>query len=175
LIERVKFDVHGILVDNDRAVIFGDLASKFLATGGVPSLIRYFAEDCVRRMNRRVKTIPAYTVATLTEHDWPGNIRELQNLIERAVILSPGAELQAPLDDLSCSSPAYRHDAQTLAEAEYEHILKALKATGWVVGGTKGAARRLGLKRTTLMGKMRKMGLSPSTEAALSSPSPSFT
>lgn len=175
MIERVKFDVHGILVDNDRAVIFGDLASKFLATGGVPSLIRYFAEDCVRRMNRRVKTIPAYTVATLTEHDWPGNIRELQNLIERAVILSPGAELQAPLDDLSCSSPAYRHDAQTLAEAEYEHILKALKETGWVVGGTKGAARRLGLKRTTLMGKMRKMGLSPSTEAALSSPSPSFT
>src|SRR6266516_6966797 len=141
----------------------------------IPSLIRYFADDCVRRMNRRVKTIPAYTVATLTEHDWPGNIRELQNFIERAVILSPGTELRAPLDDLSCSSPAYRHDAQTLAEAEYEHILKALKETGWVVGGTKGAARRLGLKRTTLMGKMRKMGLSRSTEAALSSPSPSFT
>jgi transcriptional regulator with GAF, ATPase, and Fis domain len=136
----------------------------------IPTLIRHFAEDCVRRMNRPVKTIPANTVAALSRYDWPGNIRELQNFIERAVILSPGNELRAPLDDLSWARPVSRQHAQTLAQAEYEHILRVLKETGWVVGGPRGAARRLGLKRTTLMGKMRKMGLSRSTEAALSFP-----
>ncbi len=141
----------------------------------IPALIRHFAADCVRRMNRPVKVIPANIVATLSRYDWPGNVRELQNFIERAVILSPGNELRAPLDDLFSARRVPREYAQTLAQAEYEHILKVLKETGWVVGGPRGAARRLGLKRTTLMGKMRRMGLSRSTEAALAVPATNRT
>jgi transcriptional regulator with GAF, ATPase, and Fis domain len=129
----------------------------------------FFAEDCVRRINRRVKTIPADTIRVLTEYDWPGNVRELQNFIERAVILSPDSELRAPLEDLDWSNRASQSQPETLAQAECGHILKALKESGWVVGGPTGAARRLGLKRTTLIGKMRKMGILRSTEAALSS------
>ena len=139
----------------------------------IPALIRYFAEQYVRRMKRPVKVIPANTVAALIRYDWPGNVRELQNFIERAVILSPGSELRAPLDDLTCSRKVFHPEPQTLAEAECAHILKVLKASGWVVGGPNGAAKRLGLKRTTLIGKMRKMGISRSTEPAPISPRPS--
>jgi transcriptional regulator of acetoin/glycerol metabolism len=99
---------------------------------------------------------------------WPGNVRELQNFIERAVILSPGSELRAPLEDLDWSKQVAPPQPETLARAEFSHILKALKETGWVVGGPRGAARKLGLKRTTLIGKMRKMGILRSTEAVLS-------
>jgi formate hydrogenlyase transcriptional activator len=134
----------------------------------VASLVKFFAEDCVRRINRRVKTIPAGTIKALTDYDWPGNVRELQNFIERAVILSPGSELCAPLEDLDWSKQLAQPHAVTLAEAECGHILRALKETGWVVGGSRGAARKLGLKRTTLIGKMRKMGIARSTEAVLS-------
>jgi formate hydrogenlyase transcriptional activator len=133
----------------------------------IPLLVKFFAEDCVSRINRRVKTIPANTMRVLAEYDWPGNVRELQNFIERAVILSPGSELRAPLEDLDWSKRVAQ--PQTLAQAEYGHILKALKESGWVVGGPMGAARKLGLKRTTLIGKMRKMGIFRSTEAV---PSP---
>ena len=133
----------------------------------VTTLVKFFAEDCVRRINRRVKTIPANTMRVLTEYDWPGNVRELQNFIERAVILSPGSELRAPLEDLDWSNPASKSQPETLAQAECGHILKALKESSWVVGGPTGAARRLGLKRTTLIGKMRKMGIVRSTEAVL--------
>ena len=134
----------------------------------VASLVKFFAENCVSRVNRRVKTIPANTMKVLTEYDWPGNVRELQNFIERAVILSPGSELRAPLEDLDWSKQVAQPQPGTLAEAECGHILKALKETGWVVGGPRGAARKLGLKRTTLIGKMRKMGILRSTEAVLS-------
>ena len=133
----------------------------------VPSLVKFFAEDCVRRINRRVKTISADTMRILTEYDWPGNVRELQNFIERAVILSPGSELRAPVEDLDWSKQVSQPQTETLAQAEHGHILKALKESGWVVGGPKGAARKLGLKRTTLIGKMRKMGILRSTEAVL--------
>jgi formate hydrogenlyase transcriptional activator len=133
----------------------------------IPLLVKFFAEDCVSRINRRVKTIPANTMRVLAEYDWPGNVRELQNFIERAVILSPGSELRAPLEDLDWSKRVAQ--PQTLAQAEYWHILKVLKESGWVVGGPMGAARKLGLKRTTLIGKMRKMGILRSTEAV---PSP---
>jgi len=132
----------------------------------IPLLVKFFAEDCVSRINRRVKTIPANTIRVLAEYDWPGNVRELQNFIERAVILSPGSELRAPLEDLDWSKRVAQ--PQTLAQAEYGHILKALKESGWVVGGPMGAARKLGLKRTTLIGRMRKMGILRSTEATLS-------
>lgn len=133
----------------------------------VPSLVKFFAEDCVRRINRRVKTIPASTMRILTEYDWPGNVRELQNFIERAVILSPGSELRAPVEDLDWSKQVAQPQPETLAQAEHVHILRALKESGWVVGGPKGAARKLGLKRTTLIGKMRKMGILRSTEAVV--------
>ena len=134
----------------------------------IPLLVKFFAEDCVSRINRRVKTIPANTIRVLAEYNWPGNVRELQNFIERAVILSPGSELRAPLEDLDWSKQVAQPQARTLAEAECGHILKALKEAGWVVGGPKGAARKLGLKRTTLIGKMRRMGILRSTEAVLS-------
>jgi formate hydrogenlyase transcriptional activator len=103
----------------------------------------------------------------LMDYSWPGNIRELQNFIERAVILTRGATLYAPLDDLKSpieTEPA----ATTLKQAESGLILKILRETRWVVGGPRGAAVRLGLKRTTLMGKMRKLGLSrPHPEVAI--------
>lgn len=138
----------------------------------IPLLVKFFAEDCVSRINRRVKTIPANTMRVLAEYDWPGNVRELQNFIERAVILSPGSELRAPIEDLDWSKQVAQPQPETLAQAEYGHILRALKESGWVVGGPRGAARKLGLKRTTLIGKMRKMGILRSTEALLL-PSPS--
>jgi formate hydrogenlyase transcriptional activator len=134
----------------------------------VPSLIKFFAQDCVSRMNRRVTTIPADTLRLLTEYDWPGNIRELKNFIERSVILSPGAELRAPMEDLDWSKQVAQPRPETLAQAEYEHILKALKESGWIVGGPMGAAKKLGLKRTTLIGKMRKMRILRSTEPVIS-------
>jgi transcriptional regulator with GAF, ATPase, and Fis domain len=130
----------------------------------VPLLVKAFTRDCVRRMNRAVKTIPLNTMRILQEYDWPGNVRELQNFIERAVILSPGAELRAPLESLRWSEQFAPPAPRTLVEAEYAHILKVLKETGWVVGGPSGAATKLGLKRTTLIGKMRKLGLARSTE-----------
>ena len=108
----------------------------------VPSLIRFFAQDCVSRMNRRVTTIPADAVRLLTEYDWPGNVRELKNFIERSVILSPGAELRAPMEDLDWSKQVAQPRPETLVQAEYEHILKALKESGWIVGGPLWVQRR---------------------------------
>ncbi len=131
----------------------------------IPSLVKAFVLDSARRTNRRVTTIPAHTMRVLTRYDWPGNVRELQNFIERAVILSPDSVLQAPLECLNCSGESFPAEPQTLAQAEYVHILKILKETDWVVGGPKGAAKRLGLKRTTLICKMQKLGLARSREA----------
>jgi formate hydrogenlyase transcriptional activator len=99
----------------------------------------------------------------LVRYPWPGNVRELQNVIERAVILSPGPSLQVPLSDLqpAATPAAAPTDAVvTLADAEREHILGALRETDWVVGGPKGAAARLGMKRSTLQKKMQKLGIS---------------
>jgi formate hydrogenlyase transcriptional activator len=139
----------------------------------IPLLVKFFAEDCVSRINRRVESIPASAIRVLTEYDWPGNVRELQNFIERAVILSPDTELRAPLEDLDWSKQIAQAQPQTLAQTEYALIAKALKETGWRVGGPRGAARRLGLKRTTLIGRMRKIGLLRSTEPELQSRRPS--
>jgi len=124
----------------------------------IPLLVKAFVHDCSRRMNRRVDTIPPETMTALTRYAWPGNVRELQNFVERAVILSPGTILRPPLESLSWSqlSPAA---PVTLEEAECDHILKTLEETNWVIGGPGGAAERLGLKRTTLNSKIRKLGL----------------
>ena len=127
----------------------------------IPALVRYFVEKHARRLNRAVESIPAETLDFLVHYPWPGNIRELENLIERAVIVSPGPVLRVPLTDLKpLAEPAAEH--LTLRAAERDHILRALEATNWVLAGPRGAAARLGMKRTTLQSKMRKLGVKKS-------------
>jgi formate hydrogenlyase transcriptional activator len=124
----------------------------------IPTLVRYFVEKHARRMNRAVETIPTETLDHLVRYPWPGNIRELENLVERAVIVSPGPVLRVPLSELKTPAEPVT-DNLTLRAAEREHILKALEATNWVLAGPRGAATRLGMKRTTLQSKMRKLGV----------------
>jgi formate hydrogenlyase transcriptional activator len=132
----------------------------------IPLLVEFFVKEFSRQMNRHIDTILASTMERLVEHPWPGNIRELQHFIERAVILTAGSTLCAPLSDLK-SPVEIEPAATTLKQAESGHILKILRETRWVVGGPRGAAARLGLKRTTLMGKMKRLGLSrPEYEVA---------
>ena len=112
-------------------------------------------------MNRTIETIPAETMAALTRYPWPGNIRELQNLIERAVILSRGPVLQIPLQDLDNGTALRRDNGkdQTLEAAERAHILAILKETRWVLAGARGAAARLGMNRSTLQFRLKKLGI----------------
>jgi formate hydrogenlyase transcriptional activator len=129
----------------------------------IPRLVRHFTHQFARRMGRRIETIPTAVMEALVRYPWPGNVRELQNVIERAVILSPGSSLQLPPGDLQpvpAQAPAPTTPAVTLADAEREHIRNALCEAGWVVGGPKGAAARLGMKRSTLQKKMQKLGIS---------------
>ncbi len=129
----------------------------------IPRLVRHFTQHFARRMGRRIETIPSAVLEALERYPWPGNVRELQNVIERAVILSPGPSLQIPLGDpqpAEAQTPALTTPAVTLADAEREHILGVLRETRWVVGGPKGAAVRLGMKRSTLYKKMQKLGIS---------------
>jgi formate hydrogenlyase transcriptional activator len=130
----------------------------------IPMLARHFAQRFARRMGRRIETIPSAVMDALVRYPWPGNIRELENVIERAVILSPGAELDVNLADLQAAEPAESPVVAvvTLADAEREHILRVLGETEWVVGGPNGAAARLGMQRTTLQSKMKKLGISRS-------------
>jgi len=130
-------------------------------------LVMHFVQKCAKRMQKSIDQIPGETLHRLLSYSWPGNIRELQNFIERAVILTPGKVLRAPATDLNppadkCGTAAQSvtNRALTLKDAERELIIQALAETHWVVGGSKGAAARLGFKRTTLIAKMRRMGLS---------------
>jgi len=127
----------------------------------IPLLINHFAQRFARRMNRAIETIPAETMAVLTRYPWPGNIRELQNVIERAVILSHGPVLQVPLQDLDNRTSPRRDNGkdQTLEAAERAHILAILKETRWVLGGARGAAVRLGMNRSTLQFRLKKLGI----------------
>ena len=125
----------------------------------IPLLVRYFVQQYARRMNRRITSIPADAMQALTRYQWPGNIRELQNFIERAVIVSPGPTLQAPVRELKGPKGAAPASAVTLADAESEAIARALREAGGRVGGPQGAAAKLGMKRTTLQAKMRKLGI----------------
>jgi formate hydrogenlyase transcriptional activator len=129
----------------------------------IPRLVRHFTQRFARRMGRQIETIPTAVMEALIRYPWPGNVRELQNVIERAVILSPGASLRVPLGDLP-PAVARAHVSGagpgTLADAERDHILGVLRQTGWVLGGPDGAAARLGMKRTTLQSKMKKLGIS---------------
>ena len=128
----------------------------------IPLLARHFVQKFSERLHKRIDAIPDEVIEVLKAHDWPGNIRELQNVIERAVVLSPDSVLRLPFADLKgltsrVSEPASA--ARTLADAEREHILDVLKQTNGLIGGSCGAAARLGLPRTTLVYKMRKLGI----------------
>jgi formate hydrogenlyase transcriptional activator len=130
----------------------------------IPFLIRHFVQKYGRRMKKRIETIPATAMEALSKNHWPGNVRELENFIERAVILSPGAELQPPLAELAqrkklSSAISANGSNGTLRDAEREHIVRALKDTNWVIGGPAGAAARLGMKRTTLQTRIKKLGI----------------
>jgi formate hydrogenlyase transcriptional activator len=134
----------------------------------IPLLVRYFAQKHARRMKKPIDTIPVKVMTALSEYYWPGNVRELENFIERAVILSRGTELQVPLAELKQRTTpvtavvpmSSRGDGvATLEHAEREHIVRALSETNWIVGGPTGAAARLGMKRTTLQSRMRKLGI----------------
>lgn len=125
----------------------------------IPVLVRYFTQHHALRMKKNTQTVPAKTMEVLSRYDWPGNIRELENLVERSVILTQGTDLQVPISELRTESRQATISATTLEEAEREQILRALRETKWVVGGAAGAAARLGIKRTTLQSKMQKLGI----------------
>ena len=125
----------------------------------IPLLVRYFVDKHARSLNRQIETIPADVMKALTRWRWPGNIRELENFVERAVILSRGPSLRAPLAELEMpEEPVARGDA-TLESSDREHILRILRETKGVIAGPRGAAARLGLKRTTLNSKLKKLGI----------------
>jgi len=130
----------------------------------VPALVNHFVDIYGRRIGREIERIPETTMTALASYQWPGNIRELQNLIERAVILSNDGVLPNPLPavgtrTITTSAPAAAPPATTLKESERALILRTLESVGWVIGGSKGAAAKLGLKRTTLIHKMQKLGI----------------
>ena len=143
----------------------------------VPLLVRYFVQKFSRRLNKAVEYIPADAMDALANYSWPGNVRELENLLERAVLLSPGKELRVPVSELKSavltaagadpsssitsltSSTSSISSISTLEEAERQHILRALCQTEWRIAGPKGAAVLLGMKRTTLQARMRKLGI----------------
>jgi formate hydrogenlyase transcriptional activator len=128
----------------------------------IPLLVAHFVEIYGRRMGKQIEDVPTETMSALSSYPWPGNIRELQNFIERSVILSVGSELRAPLAELKRSLEVESIGAITLEEAERDHILKTLEYTRWVVAGPNGAAVRLGMKRSTLYFHMQKLGISRS-------------
>jgi formate hydrogenlyase transcriptional activator len=137
----------------------------------IPPLVRHFAQQFARRMNKRIETIPSETMKALVNYHWPGNIRELQNVVERAVILTNGPALRVTLSELKAKQPAAEPKSRAtvpvprtpirgvLAETERNEIQKALEESGWIVAGPNGAAARLGMKRSTLQFRMQKLGL----------------
>jgi formate hydrogenlyase transcriptional activator len=122
-------------------------------------LTEFFVAKFSARLNKLIDSIPDDVVEVLKAHDWPGNIRELQNCIERAVLFSPGSVLRLPLDLKQTVKQSSESAARTLADADREHILETLEQVNWLIGGQDGAANRLGLPRTTLIYKMRKLGI----------------
>jgi formate hydrogenlyase transcriptional activator len=126
----------------------------------IPFIVRHFVGKYSQRMNRHIEKISARTMDVFTNYAWPGNVRELQNFIERAVILSPGTSLRAPVEELAEETvQSSQTHLSTLEEVEREHVLRALKDSNWVTGGPKGAAVKLGMKRTTLAYRIRKLGI----------------
>src|ERR1700726_1268807 len=140
--------------------------------GDIPLLARHFTQQFSRRMKRAIDTIPSAAMDALCRYHWPGNIRELQNVIERAVIISTGPSLRMDVSDLKSpkaglpversASPKPTNGAlsEVLKETERQQILKALKQSNWVVAGPHGAAAHLGMNRSTLQVRIRKLGIS---------------
>jgi formate hydrogenlyase transcriptional activator len=126
----------------------------------IPALVAHFVEIFGRRMGKQIEHIPPETMCALTSYQWPGNIRELQNLIERAVILSNDGVLPNPLPAVETQGVTPSPPRTTLSDSERNLILRTLESVGWVIGGANGAAAKLGLKRTTLIAKMQKLGIS---------------
>jgi formate hydrogenlyase transcriptional activator len=128
-------------------------------TEDIPRLVRHFTSLYAQRMNKRIDVIPPETMDALVRYQWPGNVRELQNFIERAVILSPQSILRAPTSELEPFQTRKEPNVTMngLAEIERDHILRALEASNWVIGGRNGAAERLGMKRTSLVYRMKKL------------------
>ncbi|HET9528861.1 MAG TPA: sigma 54-interacting transcriptional regulator, partial [Blastocatellia bacterium] len=125
----------------------------------IPALARFFTQKYARRLKKSIESIPAEAMAALKGYSWPGNVRELEHFIERAVILTQGAELEVSVSELKSPAQSFPESISTLEAAEREHILRALEATNWVIGGPNGAAARLGMKRTTLQYRIQKLGL----------------
>jgi formate hydrogenlyase transcriptional activator len=122
-------------------------------------LTEFFVAKFSTRLNKIIDSIPDDVLEVLKAHDWPGNIRELQNCIERAVLFSPGSVLRLPLDLRQTVMQKSESVPRTLVDADREHILETLEQANWLIGGQQGAANRLGLPRTTLIYKMRKLGI----------------
>jgi formate hydrogenlyase transcriptional activator len=134
-------------------------------SGDIRLLATHFVPTFARRHAKQIPRIPDQVMEALEAHDWPGNVRELQNFIERSVIMTTGSELRAPIRELA-SRPLPTNSVRTLDDAARLHILTTLLTTNGVVGGRSGAAARLGLKRTTLIARMKKLGLSRIVEDA---------
>lgn len=128
----------------------------------IPLLVKHFTQRAADRMQKRVEKIPADVMEALICYDWPGNVRELQNFVERSVILSKGTVLRPPLHELRPQKTIAKpvSGSGTLQQVEREHILQALRDANWIIGGPRGAAVRLGLKRTTLAYRIQKLGIS---------------
>jgi formate hydrogenlyase transcriptional activator len=126
----------------------------------IPLLVHFFANKFAQQMRKQIESVPKDVMAALVGYHWPGNIRELQNLVERAVILSRGSTLEIPLTELKqaprAATPANGTNLETV---ERDHILKVLDDAKWVIGGPTGAAARLGMNRTTLNHRLRKLGI----------------
>jgi formate hydrogenlyase transcriptional activator len=126
----------------------------------IPSLVRHFIQRFASRMNRAIDSIPSAAIEALTRYDWPGNIRELQNVMERSVILTQGKTLTIAMPEiLSHNGTTHRDASEMMLNAERESILRALKQSNGVVGGPNGAAASLGLKRTTLQSRIKKLNI----------------
>jgi len=136
----------------------------------IPLLVMHFVRTFADQMGRHIDEVPAEVMQALVSHAWPGNIRELQNFIERSVILTSGNVLRPPLASLKSAAEAQSLGAITLEDAERNHIRKTLEHTRWVVAGPNGAAARLGIKRSTLYFRMQKLGISRSKRDALPAP-----
>ena len=125
----------------------------------IPELARFFVQKFARRMKKQIDTVSAEAMDALIHYHWPGNIRELEHFIERAVIFTHGSVLEVSTTELKPKAMLSDSSASTLEDSERQHILRALQDTNWVIGGPNGAAVRLGIKRTTLQAKMNKLGI----------------
>jgi formate hydrogenlyase transcriptional activator len=131
----------------------------------IPLLVRHFVDTYAERMKTFVEHVPMHAMKAIANYPWPGNVRELQNFIERTVILSPAKVLRPSLAELEQarnnldSRPNGASKTTTLKDAEREHVIQALAETGWIIGGSKGAAAWLGLPRKTLVSKMQRLGI----------------